>query len=323
MPLIDMPVVELEQYMGSSPRPADFDEYWDKALKDLDEQDLNVEFIPANFQTERAECFELFFTGVGGSRVHAKFLKPRYLEGKAPAVLQFHGYTGDCGDWSSKLGYAGEGFVVASLDCRGQGGISEDLTAYRGTTMNGMIIRGLDDPDPEKLHYRNVFLDTVALARIVMDLPYVDETKVGAMGGSQGGGLTMACISLEPRINRAAPVYPFLSDYKRVWDMDLDQRAYEELRSFFRHHDPLHVREDAIFKKLGYIDVSNLAPRVKSKVMMATGLMDEVCPPSTQYAAYNRLNCEKEHILYPDFGHEYLPQFDDLTFRFMLDMKNE
>ena len=102
-----------------------------------------------------------------------------------------------------------------------------------------------------------------------------------------------------------------------------DQRAYEELRSFFRHHDPLHVREDAIFEKLGYIDVSNLAPRVKSKVMMATGLMDEVCPPSTQYAAYNRLNCEKEHILYPDFGHEYLPQFDDLTFRFMLDMKNE
>ena len=260
---------------------------------------------------------------MGGSRVHAKFLKPRYLEGKAPAVLQFHGYTGDCGDWSSKLGYAGEGFVVASLDCRGQGGISEDLTAYRGTTMNGMIIRGLDDPDPEKLHYRNVFLDTVALARIVMDLPYVEETKVGAMGGSQGGGLTMACISLEPRINRAAPVYPFLSDYKRVWDMDLDQRAYEELRSFFRHHDPLHVREDAIFEKLGYIDVSNLAPRVKSKVMMATGLMDEVCPPSTQYAAYNRLNCEKEHILYPDFGHEYLPQFDDLTFRFMLDMKNE
>ena len=55
MPLIDMPVVELEQYMGSSPRPADFDEYWDKALKDLDEQELNVEFIPANFQTELAE----------------------------------------------------------------------------------------------------------------------------------------------------------------------------------------------------------------------------------------------------------------------------
>ena len=54
---------------------------------------------------------------------------------------------------------------------------------------------------------------------------------------------------------------------------------------------------------------------------MATGLMDDICPPSTQYAAYNRLTCEKSHVLYPDFGHEYLPDFDDITFQFMLEMK--
>ncbi|MGN1249069.1 MAG: acetylxylan esterase [Candidatus Spyradocola sp.] len=321
MPIVDMPVKELETYLGSSPKPADFDAYWDKALADLDAQDLNVEFVPAAFQTPNAECFDLFFTGVGGSRIHARFVKPRNVEGKCPAILQFHGYTGSAGDWSAKLNYVNEGFVVAALDCRGQGGISEDLASVRGTTYHGMIIRGLDDPDPEKLHYRNVYLDTVALARIVMGLDYVDETRVGAMGGSQGGGLTMACIGLEPRINRAAPVYPFLSDYKRVWDMDLDQRAYEELRSFFRHHDPRHEREDAIFEKLGYIDVANLAPRVKSIVKMATGLLDDVCPPSTQYAAYNRLTCEKTHVLSPDFGHEYLPDFDDITFQFMLEMK--
>ena len=321
MPIVDMPVRELEAYLGSSPKPADFDAYWAKALADLDAQDLNIEFVPAAFQTANAECYDLFFTGVGGSRIHAKFVKPKAIEGKCPALLQFHGYTADSGDWSSKLNYVNEGFVVAALDCRGQGGISEDLASVRGTTYHGMIIRGLDDPDPEKLHYRNVYLDTVALARIVMGLDYVDETRVGAMGGSQGGGLTMACIGLEPRINRAAPVYPFLSDYKRVWDMDLDQKAYEELRSFFRHHDPRHEREDAIFEKLGYIDIANLAPRVKSIVKMATGLMDDVCPPSTQYAAYNRLTCEKTHVLYPDFGHEYLPGFDDITFQFMLEMK--
>lgn len=321
MPVIDMPVSQLETYRGVSPRPADFDAYWAKALSDLEAQDLAVEFVPAAFQTDKAECYDLYFTGVGGSRVHAKFLKPRLIDGKAPAVLQFHGYSADSGDWSGKLGYADEGFVVAALDCRGQGGLSEDRTAYRGTTMNGLIIRGLDDPDPENLYFRNVFLDTVALARIVMNLPYVDAERVGAMGGSQGGGLTLACIALEPRINRAAPCYPFLSDYKRVWDMDLDQRAYAELRNFFRHHDPLHAREDAIFEKLGYIDVSNLAPRIRANVMMATGLMDDVCPPSTQYAAYNRMKCEKRHVLYPDFGHEGLPGFNDMTFQFMLEMK--
>lgn len=321
MPLVDMPVKELEGYMGSSPMPADFDDFWDKALADLDAQQLDVELVPAAFQTEGALCYDLFFTGVGGSRIHAKFLRPKEIAGKAPAVLQFHGYSGDSGDWCGKLGYVGEGYVVAALDCRGQGGISQDATAYHGTTQNGMIIRGLDDPDPEKLHFRNVFLDTAALARIVMALDYVDESRVGAMGGSQGGGLTMACISLEPRINRAAPVYPFLSDYKRVWDMDLAQRAYMELATFFRHHDPRHLREDEIFSKLGYIDISNLAPRIRAKVMMATGLMDVVCPPSTQYAAYNRMTCEKSHVLYPDFGHEHLPDFDDITFQFMMEMK--
>ena len=320
MPLVDMSVKQLESYLGTSPKPADFDAYWEKALADLDAQDLKVELISAAFQSPGVECFDLFFTGVGGSRVHAKFLRPEKIEGRIPAVLQFHGYSGDSGDWAGKLSYAYAGFVVAALDCRGQGGISEDLGSVKGTTQNGMIIRGLDDPDPEKLHFRNVFLDTAALARIVMDLAYVDETRVGAMGGSQGGAPTMACISLEPRINRAAPVYPFLSDYKRVWDMDLDLAAYAELRNFFRHHDPRHEREDAIFEKLGYIDIANLAPRIRARVMMATGLMDTVCPPSTQYAAYNRVVSEKSHVLYPDFGHEHLPGFDDIVFQFMLEM---
>ena len=43
-----------------------------------------------------------------------------------PAVLLFHGYTGNSGDWSDKLGYVSEGFTVAALDCRGQAGLSED-----------------------------------------------------------------------------------------------------------------------------------------------------------------------------------------------------
>jgi hypothetical protein len=69
--------------------------------------------------------------------------------------------------------------------------------------------------------YRQIFLDTAEMARIVMDMPEVDADRVGATGGSQGGGLTLACASLEPRVRRAAPCFPFLSDYRRVWDLDL------------------------------------------------------------------------------------------------------
>ena len=93
-------------------------------------------------------------------------------------------------------------------------------------------------------------------------------------------------ITLEPRIKLAAPVYPFLCDYKRVWDMDLDQNAYAELRNFFRMFDPRHEREEEIFTRLGYIDLQFLAPRIKAETKLFCGLMDNICPPSTQFAAY-------------------------------------
>ena len=66
-----------------------------------------------------------------------------------------------------------------------------------------------------QLLFHDIFLDTAELAKIAMDMEDIDETRVGAFGGSQGGALTLACAALEPRIKRAAPQYTFLSDYKR------------------------------------------------------------------------------------------------------------
>lgn len=317
MPLMfDMSLEELESYQGRNPRPDDFDEFWDRSLKELDSVDPDVELQPATFQTPFAECIEMFFTGIGGARIHAKLIRPLNAAEPQPAVLMFHGYSMDAGDWFDKLGYAAMGFTVAAMDCRGQGGRSEDRGGVSGTTLQGHIIRGIDGP-PENMLYRQIFLDTVQLARIVMNMPDVDESRVGATGGSQGGGLTLACAALEPRIRCAAPVYPFLTDYKRTWEIDLAKDAYDELQWYFRRFDPLHEREEQIFTQLGYIDVQHLCCRIQADVLMAVGLMDMICPPSTQFAAYNKIPSQKSLALYSDFGHENLPGHGDKIFQFM------
>jgi cephalosporin-C deacetylase len=317
MPLtFDLSIEELQIYQGTNPRPADFDEFWDDALAEMTAVDPQVEITPAEFQTSFAECFHLTFSGVGGARVYAKLLRPRRATAPVPAVLMFHGYSVNSGDWQSKLGYVAEGFTVAALDCRGQGGRSQDVGGVQGNTLQGHIIRGLDGP-PEQLLFRQIFLDTAELARIVMALPEVDASRVGVMGGSQGGALTLVCAALEPRIRRASALYPFLCDYQRVWEMDLDEHAYGELRKYFRFFDPRHEREEAVFNKLGYIDVQYLCPRIQAEVLFTTSLRDEICPPSTQYAAYNKIRAPKQMIHYPDFGHEGLPGHDDRTFQFM------
>ncbi|MSU69456.1 MAG: acetylxylan esterase [Opitutaceae bacterium] len=321
MPLIDKPLPELLHYRGLNPRPPDFDAYWAEALRELDATDPKPELRPnPMLAAHHAECFDLWFTGVGDARVYAKYLRPKNAaaRGRHPAVLQFHGYSGHSGDWLPKLAYVSEGFCLAALDCRGQGGSSEDRGGVQGNTLRGQIIRGLDDPDPRKLLFRQIFLDTAQLARVVMGLPEVDAARVGSFGGSQGGGLALACAALEPRIKRTAPVFPFLCDYRRVWEMDLATNAYEELRLYFRNFDPRHEREHQIFTKLGYIDCQHLAPRIQAEVLMFTGLMDMVCPPSSQFAAYNKITAKKDLVIYPDFAHEALPGEADRTFNFML-----
>ena len=50
---------------------------------------------------------------------------------------------------------------------------------------------------------------------------------------------------------------------------------------------------------------------------MFTGLMDTICPPSTQFAAYNKITAKKDMVIYPDFGHEALPGQSDRSFKFM------
>ena len=161
MPALDKPLQELENYLGSSPCPADIDAFWDKSLKLIDDIDPKVELKPsATFNVTFAECYDLTFTSIDNSRIYAKYLKPKAPNHPHPAVLEFHGYSGNSGDWNSKLNYVAAGFSIAAMDCRGQGGQSQDGSTVHGNTFKGHIIRGLDD-GPENLLFRRNFLDTV------------------------------------------------------------------------------------------------------------------------------------------------------------------
>ncbi len=324
MPLtFDLPFDQLQTYQGRNPRPDDFDAFWDQSLQELAQVDPQAERHPAKFQAPYARCEHLFFRSIGGAKIHAKLLTPTQPSEHGAALLHLHGYSADSSNWTAYLPYAAAGFTVAAMDVRGQGGLSEDVGGVRGTTLRGHIIRGLDGDSPADLLFRNVFLDTAQLARVVKTLPGVNPYRLGAYGGSQGGGLTLACAALTPEIRRLAPVFPFLCDYRRVWEMDQAKAAYEELAYYFRMFDPLHEREEEIFQRLGYIDVQFLAPRIRGEVMMGVGLMDTICPPSTQFAAYNKITAPKSLMVYPDYGHEGLRGHDDAIFAFLLGLTTQ
>lgn len=316
MPIVDMPLEKLKVYSGINPRPYDFDAFWNRSLEELYAIDPQAEFLPYDYPSKIARLYDLWFTSMKGARIHGRVAVPKNLTGKAPATLHFHGLSGRCENWKNLLVYASQGFVAVSMDVRGQGGLSEDIGGTSGTTFPTPFMRGIEG-EPENLLARDIFLDTAQLARVIMARDDVDDARVGVYGGSQGGGLSVACAALVPKIKLCATTYPYMSDYRRVWNMDLAKGAYDGIRYWFRWFDPLHEREDEIFTKLGYIDIQHLAPRIQAMVLMSTGLMDTTCPPSTQFAMYNKITSPKSVLIYPDFGHEGLNGNDDEVFKFL------
>lgn len=122
------------------------------------------------------------------------------------------------------------------------------------------------------------------------------------------------------QLQKSAGRNPKPADFEafwRVWEMDLVKDAYAERKTYFRNFDPRHERETEIFTALGHIDVQHLMPRVTGEILMATGPMDAVCPPSTQFAPYNKIENLKQSVIYPDFGHEELPDLGDRVWEFL------
>lgn len=316
----ELPLEELKKYQGINPKPRDFDSFWEEGIHELDSIDPNIELIPSDFEFPFGKAFHLYFTGTKGARVYAKLLRPLPGKDLGPGVLTFHGYSGNSGGWSekpTKLAYVAAGFTVLSLDCRAQGGNSFDAGSRRGWSLRGHIVRGVKDI-PQNLYYRDVFLDTVRLARILMSFDEVDHNRIGVTGESQGGALSLACAALVPEIRKVAPIFPFLCDYMRAWQFDTEDNAYKEIREYLRRFHPQDQCTVELFEKLGYIDVQHLADRVKGEVLIGIGLADTRCPPSTQFAVYNKLKCAKALEIYPNYGHERLPGHNDRIFQFLL-----
>lgn len=301
---------ELKNYNGSAKKPNNFDEFWDNKLNEIQNHNFEYEIVKKELSSKVADFYDLWFMAIDGAKIHAQLITPKNLTQKYCGIIQFHGYHCDSGDWVDKIGAVAEGSVVLALDCRGQGGPSEDNTSTFGMTMKGLIVRGIEE-GYENLYYVRQYLDLASATKILMALDYVDEAEITARGASQGGGLAVACAALVPNIKKVVATYPFLSDFRKAYEIGAQSSAFEEIPYWFQFRDPLHLREEWFFNQLEYIDIQNLAPRIKAKVQWIYGGIDTVVPPITQMATYNKIKSEKSLYVLPEYGHEYLPGISD------------
>ncbi len=300
----DLPLEQLEQYRPPREEPPDFDDFWAKTLAEAREFPLEARFDPVDVGLRVVEAFDVTFNGYAGQPIKGWLLLPRQRSGPLPCVVEYIGYGGGRGFPTDWLVFASAGYAHLVMDTRGQGsswsmGDTPDLYADGGNAhFPGSMTKGI--LDPRHYYYRRVFTDAVRAIDTARAHPEVDAAQIAVTGGSQGGGITVAAAGLDPYVVAAMPDVPFLCHYRRATEI-VDTYPYKEIAEYCHVH---RDKVDQVFNTLSYFDGVNFSARAKAKALFSTALMDQVCPPSTVFAAYNHWAGEKDIKVYPYNGHE-------------------
>lgn len=289
MPSIDLPLERLLEYRPELTCPPDFDAFWQATLDEARQRPLDPILEPVKYPVSGADVFRLTYAGFGGDRVHGWYLRPKQ-ERPAPALIVYHGYSGSKMVVHTHLPWVMMRLAVIAVDARGQGGDTGDPAGYSGGSVTGWMTQGI--LDPADYYYRRVYTDCVRAVDFACSREELDTTRLAVTGGSQGGGLSIAVAGLDPRVILSMPDVPYLCHFQRAIDISA-AGPYLELQQYCARF-PHHV--EAAFRTLAYHDGMNLASRMNpaGRTLWSVGLWDDVCPPSTVYAAYHHCPIPEE-----------------------------
>jgi cephalosporin-C deacetylase len=304
MAFFDKPLEELVVYKPARTEPADFDAFWASTFADARSHPLNPQFNQVDVGLSNLDTYDVSFSGYGGQTIKAWLQLPKTRSGPLPCIVEYIGYGGGRAFATDWLLWASVGFAHLVMDTRGQGSAWS-----RGDTPDpepegsnpqfpGFMTRGV--LDPKTYYYRRVMTDAVRAVETAQHAPGVDPERIAVAGGSQGGGLAIAAAGLSGAVKLAMPNVPFLCHYRRATQIQTTN-PYEEISKYLAIH---REKVEQVFRTLSYFDGVNFSTRARAKTLFSVALMDEVCPPSTVYAAYNHWAGEKDIRVYEYSHHE-------------------
>ncbi len=304
MSQFDLSLDQLEGYRPALRRPLDFAEFWQSTLAQHGRAPLNVRVHQLHNEFVLIDTFDVEFAGFDGDPIKAWLWMPRGAPDPLPAVVEYVGYSGGRGYASAPSRWALSGYAHLLMDTRGQGSggsnghTPDEMHGPAAPAVAGFMTRGIRDR--ETYYYRRLFVDAVRAVEVVRSLPQIDPRNVFVAGGSQGGGVSLAVSGLVRGLAGVMAEVPFLSHFERAITIT-NSEPYAELARYLASH---RADVELVLDTLSNFDVANFVDASEAPALFSVGLMDEVTPPSTVFAAYNRYAGPKGIRVYPFNGHE-------------------
>jgi cephalosporin-C deacetylase len=285
-----MPKTGPADYLSRVLKPHDFDAFWDDVLRQAAAVTLDAEVVPDPLRTsDDVEVFEGFYTSLDHVRVASWYCRPARRAERSPAIMFLPGYQMDPPipkEWARK------GYIALSVAPRGK------LRSNRHFNPGYPNLLTYNIVDRHTYAYRGFYVDTWRGIDFLLSRPEVDGTRIGVVGSSQGGGLTITTAAMRPEVRAAAAGAPYLCGFMDAIDLT-HTYPYEEINDYLRLHPE---RRAEVENTLAYFDGINFAEKIACPIVMNIGLQDNVCPPETGYALFNRIGTSDKQ-LYPYDGH--------------------
>jgi cephalosporin-C deacetylase-like acetyl esterase len=293
------PVVEM---------PEDFDEFWTKAKEQLATLpiDAKMTLVP-EYCTGEIDVYHVSLQNIatswrGASRFYGMLSVPK-APGKYPAILVVPGAGVRAYNRDDR---AAEGVIVLKVGIHGVP-VNMDPEVYndlgRGALSNYQINK-LDDLD--QYYYKRVYMGCVRAIDFIYSLPQFDGENLAVTGGSQGGALSIITAGLDDRVKYLAAFYPALCDVTGY----LEGRA-GGWPHMFKDFDK--AKQPNWLKVAPYYDVVNFAKKLSMPGWYSWGYNDNVCPPTSMYAAYNSISAKKELHTFQETAHWTFPEQQEMA----------
>jgi cephalosporin-C deacetylase len=307
MAQFDLPLAELETLLPDRHEPADFDAFWARTMEEARSHPLDATFERVDVPFPLIDAFDVTYSGFAGQRIRAWLLLPSEaaIPRPLPAVVKYVGYGGGRGLVQDHLLWPAAGYAHLVMDTRGQGsawsqGDTPDVEpeGAGGPQHPGFVTRGILSPDT--WYYRRLYTDAARAVEAVRAHDAVDPARVVASGASQGGGMALAVSALVPGLPAALIDVPFMAHVRRALEVT-DSLPYGELTRYLAIH---RDQAETALATVEYADGLQFAVRARTPSLWSVGLMDEITPPSTVFAAYNHYAGPKEIRVLRWSGHD-------------------
>ena len=288
-----------EKIQPFTQEPKDFNTFWQGNLDELAKIPLTyTKEIAKEYCTDKVDCY---LVKIPVSRrkqcVYGYLFYPKNAQpGKHPVVLCPPG----AGIKTIKEPlrhkyYAENGFIrleieIHGLDPRLPKETFDDISRAFNSNPTGYLENGIDNRD--RYYMKHVYLALVRCIDLLTSLPEWDGRNVAVQGGSQGGALALVAAGLDKRVNLCVVNHPALSDMAGYTEKGRTG-GYPHFNRMTGLYTPSNI------STMAYYDVVNFARKVKATTYMTWGYNDNTCPPTTSYAVWNTLNCEKESLITP------------------------